>query len=138
MEMSKNLIVIIISVVVVIVLAAVGIGIYYYVSSVNYNLNNPEKNTENIKEVVEITPDQQTAQLKKDYPDIITGVITFSDTKTSYKTTIKTDSGKEYILSPAQSSEIYQNFGAKNGGRVEIQGKINSQGSLEWAMIKPI
>jgi len=138
MEMSKNLIMIIVSIVAAVVLIAAGIGIYYYISSVNYNLNNPGKGTENVKEVVEITPDQQTEQLKKDYPDTITGVITFSDTKTSYKTTVKTDSGKEYTLSPAQSSVIYQNFGAKNGGRVEIQGKINSQGNLEWALIKPL
>lgn len=138
MEMSKNLIIIIISIVIFAILAVIGIGIYYYTSSINYSFKNTEQKTEEIKEVPQVTLEEQTAEINKNYPDKITGVITFSDTKTSYKTTIKTDSGKEYILWPAQSSQIYQNFGAKNGGRVEIQGKINSQGNLEWALIKPI
>jgi len=54
------------------------------------------------------------------------------------KTTVKADDGKEYTLWPPQAKSIYESFGIKDGQRVEIQGRVNSQGNLEWGSMSPI
>lgn len=116
------------------------VGIYYGVLYVKKVTNIPiaDVNLTSKKTETPPTKEQQLAQIKKNYPEIVTGIINFLDTKTSIKTTIKTDDGKEYILWPAQPKSIYMAFGVENGGRVEIQAKIPENGRLEWGLIKPI
>jgi hypothetical protein len=92
------------------------------------------------KETIEpptITFEQQMNQIKKDFPEVITGTIHFLDTKNSLKTTIKTDDGKEYTLWPSQPESVYESFGAKDGGKVEIQAKAPQDGKVQWELMKP-
>jgi len=146
--MSKKLIVIIILATVVL-LALIGGGAYYLIKSkANSNPNSDSTSGENLtasaqpqKTDAEIKKEkeEQLTQLNKDYPDKVTGVITFADTAKAYKATVKADSGKEYLLSPAQPQSVLEAlFGVKNGDKVEVQGKINNKGNLEWAIITPI
>ena len=144
--MAKGLIKII---VIIVFLAVVGIAVYNIVLFVttsgvapvnvaqNIQKNNAQSKTP-VKEVPKITPEQQTAEVNKDYPLVIDGVINFLDKGANFKTTIKSDDGKIYILWPPQPSPVYQTFGVKNGGRVEVQGRINAQGNLEFGLLKPI
>lgn len=85
-----------------------------------------------------LTPAQQLEQIQKNYPEIITGVINFLDTKNSYKTTITADDGKQYTLWPPQPESIYESFGAENGGKVQVNGKPLTGNMLSWALMKPI
>ena len=142
--MSKQITLIIIIVVAIILVAILGIGVHYFIPSKSASTN--VKSTTNIpvtpsKTDAEIKQDaeQQLAQLQKDYPETIKGVINFSDAKGVYKATLKSDSGKEYTLYTPQPESIYNaQFGVKNGQKVEVQGKINDKGNLELASIKPI
>lgn len=86
----------------------------------------------------EVTPQEQMAQIKKDYPLAVKGVINFLSAGKTNKATVKADDGKEYTLWPPQPASIYSSYGVKSGQKIEIQGKINSQGNLEWGAIKPI
>lgn len=85
-----------------------------------------------------LTPEQQAAKIEKEYPQLIEGTINFLNKGKELKTTIKADNGKEYILWPPQPEAIYKSFGVKNGQKVQVHGKLNSQGNLEWAELKPI
>ena len=76
--------------------------------------------------------------IKKNYPEVITGVIKFFDKNNYFKATLKTDAGIEYILWPAQPKSVYESFGAKDGGRVQVNGKPLEDGKLNWALMKPI
>ena len=135
---NKSLILIV--VIVLIVIVATTLGFFYVKSGYKNPITIATKgivdNTAKVKAVP--TLQQQSAQIKKDYPQTISGIINFLDTKNTHKTTIKTSDGKEYTLWPLQPTSIYESLGVKNGQKVEIQGKLNSQGNLEWATIKPI
>ncbi|MGD0577111.1 MAG: hypothetical protein ABSA74_03500 [Candidatus Staskawiczbacteria bacterium] len=139
--MSKVLIAAIILIVVILA----GIGVYYFVFfnrapapvAVKNNFL-PVRKTNKIPAAKPITPEEQAAEIQKDYPQKIIGVINFLDTKTSYKATIKTDGGEIYTLWPPQPEAIYGSIGVKNGQRVSVQGKIDNQVNLEWATITPI
>ena len=85
-----------------------------------------------------VDPAKQLQDMQKDYPQIITGTIKFFDTKTSFKSTITTDSGTEYILQPAQPESVYESFGAKNGGKVQVNAKMAGNGNIDWVLMKPI
>ena len=135
---QKNLITLIAIVILVIIIAA--LGIYYLASSPQsaYTPVTLKQNAPGKIVVVPPTPAQQADQVKKDYPEVITGTINFLDTGSSLKTTVKTDDGKVYILSPGQPESIYKSFGAKDGGRVQIQGKVLQNGELAWGSMKSI
>ena len=142
--MSKKVLIIIISAIILVVV--IGAVVYYFSSNknnivkqigntVSQNTNQSANNVAPVQKPP--TPQEQTAQINKDYSQKIRGVINF-DTSKAMKTTIKSDDGKIYTLWPPQSSPIYESFGVKNGQRVEIQGKLNSQGNLEWVTLKSI
>lgn len=132
----------IISAIIIFVIIGIIIGGYYFVPYLQKSTNISDVNTKTPEGKTEaITPptaEQQSAQIKKDYPEVIQGTISFFDTKNLLKTTIKTSDGKEYMLWPAQPKSVYESFGAKNGGRVEIQGRFSKDGNIEWGLMKPI
>lgn len=137
---KKNLIMAGIIILVIIVAVA---AVYYFVSQqpkIPGTAPIVGNNTITPKPVAVKLPDinQQEAQIKIDYPQVIDGVITFLDAGTVLKTTIKATDGKVYELYPAQPESVYMSFGAKNGGQVEIQGKVLDAGKLSWGAMKPI
>lgn len=71
-------------------------------------------------------------QIIKDFPDIVSGIITLADVETK----IKTDDGKEYLLWPPQPSSVYTYIGIKNKQKVEVQGRILKNNHLEWRLMK--
>lgn len=138
--MDKKLILIIVLVVLIVIAG----GAYYLIYS-----KPGQKNSDNVQNSIEQarrelaqikvpSKEDQLAQIKKEYPETITGILNFFDTATTFKATIKTDTGKIYILWPAQPKDIYESFGVKEGQKVEVWGKTNSQGNFEWGNIKPI
>jgi len=121
----------------ILILAVIICGvIFWFVSSGNFSIWKNSLSKE--KEVPQVTQEQQTKQLRKDYPKTIIGVINFLDTKSDYKSTLKTDDGKVYTLYPPQPKIIYESFGAKDGQRVEVWGRFSKQGNLEWSKMNPI
>ena len=137
--MSKKIIIITLVVVLIIVLGSV---VYF---SVLKNKPTPDDNQVNSSSSKNTntnqklpTKEEQAAQIKKDYPKIVRGVISFLDSGKVTKTTVKADDGKEYTLWPLQITAVYESLGIKNGQRVEIYGRLNEQGNLEWASITPI
>jgi hypothetical protein len=67
---------------------------------------------------------QQADKTKTDYnnqfPDIIFGEINIvSDTET----TIKLETGVEYLISPARPESFFRDSGIKNGDSIEARGK---------------
>ncbi len=132
--MSSKTGIIIVSIIVALIILS--IALYYFISSGILPIKNILPGIQQEKEVPRVTQEEQDAQLAKEYPNTFTGIISFQDTDESYKTTLKTDDGKEYILWPAQPKIIYESFGAKDGAMVEIQGKLSSQINLEWTKIK--
>jgi len=147
--MNSQKIIIIIIIFAVLVLIASGIGVYYSIYG-NFKFNfikfgvNPitnATNNSNNESVVKIeTPSVQEVenQNKINYPDTVIGTINFLDKGSVIKSTIKTSGGKEYTLSPNQPKAIYESFGAKDGKKVEIQGKITADNKLEWLTMKAI
>jgi hypothetical protein len=137
---------IIIIIAAILLVAALMLGYYFIMQKFNF-AQNESVQTENESEKLNgQTPSQNSQptieeieeQNKENYPDVITGKIYFLDNGTVIKTTIKTADGKEYVLSPDQPKVIYESFGAKNGGSVKVQGKITTDGKLEWILITPI
>lgn len=140
----------IISVVIIFIIIAGAIGAYYFVLYTQNITNVPVVSIKSTDKKSDTKPPppppapsaptvaQQLEQIKKNYPEVITGIINFLDTKNSLKTTVKTNDGKVYILWPAQPESVYRSFGVKNGGRVEIQGKVLENGMLGWGTMKPI
>lgn len=131
--MSKKITFLIVGVIIVALLATV--VIYLFQSLQERGDNGPEGG---ILGQLEFDPIEHLGQIKRDYPEVVRGVIVFLDTKNSLKTTVKADDGKEYVLWPAQPKSVYESFGAKDGGRVELQGRFPGGGKLEWGLIKPI
>ena len=131
---NKSLIIIIILIIVV----ALGVGVYLYFFHSPASVTNKDGGEEKTEIPITMTFEEQIEQTKKDYPEVIRGVINFLDTKNSLKTIIKTDNGKEYVLWPAQPKSVYESFGAKNNGRVEIQGRYLDTDKIEWGIMKPI
>lgn len=134
---QKNLIMVGIILIVIIIFVAV---ISYFVLS-SPSTGTPAvgiKSTVGQKAVVPPTLDQYQAQIKKDFPTVISGVINFLDATGALKTTVKTDDGKIYTLMPGQPKSVYESFGAKNGGRVEIQAKVLDNLQINWGAMKPI
>ena len=76
--------------------------------------------------------------VNQNYPQIIKGVIKFFDTKDLYKATLQADNGTTYILQPAQPKVFYEALGAKDGGRVQVNGKPQDGDGLLWTLMKPI
>jgi hypothetical protein len=140
--MSKiSSIILLISVVVVIMLI---FSIYFYFvffknETADLFLTPTQNSTEKTEQVIKPPdPGVELARLQNDYPEIITGIIKFLDTKNSYKTTLAASDGKEYMLWPAQPASVYQSLGIKNGDKVQVNGKIFEDDKLTWALIKPI
>jgi hypothetical protein len=132
--MKKNNLIIIVVAIILVIIAIV--CVYYFMpKEQNYTF---VPNT-SVKAPPAPTPEEQLAQIKKDYPQVITGIIKFLDTNTSIKSTVTTSEGAVYTLWPNQPKSIYQSFGAKDGGRVEIQAKIVNNGQfISWGIMKPI
>jgi len=80
------------------------------------------------------SPEESLARLKKEYPEIINGVINFSGDQA----TIGLDNGKSYILTPEQPKSIYTSLGAEDGGRVKVQGKVMPDDKFVWILLNPI
>jgi hypothetical protein len=132
--MKKNNLILLVAIIIVIIIAIV--CVYYFMPNSQNSAVAPNTSA-NIPPPP--TPEEQLAQIKKDYPQVITGVINFLDTKTSLKTTLRTDDGTVYTLWPVQPESIYKSLGAKDGGRVEVQAKIVGNGQLlEVGSMKPI
>lgn len=127
------------------VVIAFGAGIYYFLF-ISQGVKTGSIGNVDLEQIIQrkvrppIPPDpaKQLEEIKKNYPEVIIGVIKFFDTKNSFKATLKTDDGIEYILWPAQPKSVYESFGAKNGGKVQVNGKPLEDGKLNWALMKPI
>ncbi len=64
--------------------------------------------------------EEEEKLIKERYPDVVRGIMSFSEDKN----TIKTEDEKEYLLWPYQPRVIYEREGIRNGQQVEIRGKI--------------
>ena len=138
--MSNKIAILILAIVLIII---AGIVVYFFASQnfsfINKEINNSTSQNTNLPLNKKIpTAEEQAAQIKKDYPETIRGIINFLDKGKIIKTTIKADDNKEYTLWPPQPSSIYESFGVKNGQRVELSGRLNDKGNLEWATLKTI
>jgi len=135
---NKKIIIIISIAVVILVLCAAGISLYYFMSKNNTTGLNGENNngTPGVPKTPEEAEYTQEMQ-KEDYPEVITGTIKFLDSANTYKSTLTTSDGKVYTLSPDQPSSIYGSFGAKNGGKVKIQGRYKDD-KIEWTVMESI
>lgn len=144
--LKKNLIFLIIIILVIII--AIAGGIYYIVFVLN-GVKAPSGDARlqarlqaRMQQIAQAPPPPDPAKqletIQKNYPEIITGTIRFFDTKNSFKATLTTDAGIEYLLWQAQPKAIYESFGAKNGGKVQVNGKPLDGGKLSWALMKPI
>lgn len=137
--------IILLIILILIVAAVLGIGIYYFflnlrsviIGPVN-NIGLQQKTQQKAQSPIPPDPAKQLEEINRNYPEVITGVIKFFDAKNSFKATLKTDDGIEYILWPAQPKSVYESFGAKNGGKVQVNGKLLEGGKLGWALMKPI
>lgn len=118
----------------VLVAVFLGIFLYLFLAALEAPQTIPAQNQ---TEVI-LSPEEQLAKIKTEYPEVIKGVITFFDTKTLWKATIRTKDGKEYILWPSQPKSVYEFFGVKSGGNVEVQGRFSGDDRIEWKLIKPI
>jgi hypothetical protein len=127
------------------VVIAFGAGIYYFLfisqgvktGSIG-NVDLEQRIQRKVRPPIPPDPAKQLEEINKNYPEVIMGVIKFFDTKNSFKATLKTDDGTEYILWPAQPKSVYESFGVKNGGKVQVNGKPLEGGKLRWALMKPI
>ena len=126
----------------VLVLAIAGILSYYLLSSrtTSNQIANIPGNLRNVPNAKVNVPTQEelAAQNKIKYPNTVIGIINFLDKGVIIKTTVKTSDGILYTLSPNQPKVIYESFGVKNGNRVQIQGKIQSDNTLTWLTMKAI
>ena len=129
-----------------IVIVFLAVGIYYFNSALKGNIIIPvAKNSAapsivlpKIQSIVPSNSSKTLQDIQKNYPQIITGTIKFLDVKNSYKSTLTAADGTVYILWPAQPESVYKSHGAKNNGKIQVNGKILGNGELEWALMKPI
>jgi flagellar basal body-associated protein FliL len=141
--MQKKKIVLLI-ILILFVAVLLGVGIYYFFYILHGAITGPGVHSaqkvapKKLHSPNSSTPADQSKIINKNYPEIITGVIKFLDTKDFFKTTLTTDSGTEYVLWPAQPESVYESFGAKNSGRIQVNGKPLEGGKLSWALMKPI
>jgi hypothetical protein len=132
---SKKVLIIAIVLIVLVLAVILGIFFFYRQPAINPSLGGAGQ------KIVTKTPPpiaQAQAQTNKDYPITVDGIINFFDTKNSFKATIKTSDGKEYILYPPQPEAIYGSLGIKAGQKVELRVKALDTARLEWGSIKPI
>jgi hypothetical protein len=132
---------IVLLIIILVILIAALAGIYYFIFLNPQNMPEslaPQQNNAQSQLEKKPTVEEQAIQIKKDYPLVVRGIISFLDNKGSFKTTVKSDDGKIYTLWPAEPSSVYGTFKVKSGGRVEIQGRVNNQGNLEWGSMKSI
>ncbi len=137
--MEKKFLILLIAAVILVILVVLGVIVYspQFLSKTISNLSGVNGVEEN-KIMAPPDPTKILKQGKKDYPEIIKGVISFLDTKGLFKTVVKVDGGKEYTIWPAEPKSVYESLGVKNGGRVEIQGRFSQDGNIEWFLMKPI
>lgn len=125
--MEQKNIISIIAIVVILLVAAGFIAMSVYVAKPKPIVNvNQEQTQQDAKK------QQALEAIKKDFPDNVKGVITFS----GKDITVKTADGKVYTLWPPQPKSIYEGMGIKSGQQVEIQGKFLENNRLQWAIIK--
>ena len=136
----KKAVIVIIVLIIVLVSAAAGAGIcYFFITNKSPEKSGgPQRIVHVPPKVVLPNPADVLAKVKKEYPETITGVIKFLDTKTALKTTLTTSDGTVYILWPPQAESIYESLGAKNGGEIQVNGKPLDGGKLNWVVMKPI
>lgn len=137
---TKSLVIIIVAV--IILVAAGGFGYFKWISK-NVDVITPEQKAKiteqkKLEPVALPDPEKQLDAVKQKYPQVITGTIRFFDANGSYKTTIKAADGTEYTLQPAQPKSIYESYGVKNGGRVQVSAKVLAGNKIEWALMKPL
>jgi len=140
--MSKNVSMILL--VAVIVLIVVILAVYFYfsiyqfrnlkITDVNENITPTQLTKEEMLQKIE----EEKQQIKKDFPEIIIGVIKLLDSETNYKATITTDDGKTYTLFPLQPKSIYKSLGIESGQKVQIRAKDLNEDKLEWAEMTPV
>jgi flagellar basal body-associated protein FliL len=137
--MDKKILISLIVVIVLLVVIAIGIGVYYFVFRGNTGfLANNTNNEQNPGEIKILTPEQQDKKIEKEYAETVDGIINFLDKGEVLKTTLTTNAGKVYILSPAEPKSVYESLGAKDGKRVQVRAKSLSGDYLEWKMLKPL
>jgi ATP-dependent 26S proteasome regulatory subunit len=68
----------------------------------------------------------------KDFPDVVTGIINIISDQ---KTTIKNESGVEYLISPPRAKSFFSGSGIKNGNKVEVRGKFMGENIITLASI---
>jgi hypothetical protein len=123
--MSKQIILLII---VIVIIALLGGGIYYFIYKNMF-----------MTPTINQTKEENTADLiKKDFPDVVVGIITISSNKGIDSAIIKTDDGKEWSVWPDRPQPSYEHEGIKTGQKVELRGKISDENRIQWRLIRPI
>ena len=127
----------------ILILCSIGYWIYYLVAVKDYGIvknggnGQPQNNIPTPAEPTSVTPTEEEYknQVAVDYPDMVTGTISF---QSGDKATIKTADGKIYTFTPNQPQDVYKAFGLKSGDKVEVQAKILDSNLIKWIMIKAI
>lgn len=113
---SKKIILLIILIALLLAIVA-GIGFFYYCYFKNASLCSIFKK----------------GTMEERYPDVISGIISFSEDKI----VLKTNKNKEYRLWPPAGKDYYEKKGLKDGQKIEVRGKILEGGRFYVASIKP-
>jgi hypothetical protein len=131
--------IIILIIVISLILIVGGIGIFFLFSTgFSFSGFNPIENQANNQGSDNSEQVSIDELLEKEYSEKIQGTINFFDQGNNYNPAITTDDGKQYIIWPSEVKSIYESFGAKDGGRVEIWGKFTDDGKLNIGKIIPL
>lgn len=119
--MSK---VVIASLAIILIILAAATGVYIYLKEKGpIELSDEEKAKE-----------EEEKLIQEKYPDIIKGIVIFSEERI----TIKTEENQEYSLWPVQPRVVYERQGISDGQQVEIRGRILLGQRILAYTIKPI
>lgn len=129
--MSKQIILLII---VIVIIALLGGGIYYFIYKNMFMPAAP--NNADGQKLNFLQPSQaQLEQMKKDFPNTIEGIISFS----GQNNIITDNNGKEWILIPPKpESAYYIEKGIKSGQKVKIIGTFLEDNIIQRGVVIPL
>lgn len=116
--MNQKILISIVLIVLTVVFLA-GLGFFMYKFYVPKNSETVKKTDEQIK--LEIQKKVET-DYNAQFPDVIGGVINIVSDQ---KTTIKTEKGIEYLISPARPKSFFSDSHIVNNSSVQVRGKIS-------------
>lgn len=121
---KKNIIFLVFLFLIILVILLLGYFIYYFLqakNSIGEDIPVEQTIKSNNQEIKKQQAEEMQNAYNEQFPDVITGVINIiSDTKT----TIKTEKGVEYLISPFRPKSFFKDSGIENGNSIEARGKI--------------